>query len=414
MTVPGPNPLRARLAFVLVTLLFFSWGFVTANNDPLIAALRVSFGLSYSEALRIQLVFFLANGLVALPAAWLVDQRGPVPVILGALALFALGLGLAAALTPLGLFPAVLAALFVVALGVNSLQVAANPLAAGLGEAGRSHMRLTLAQAFNALGVVVGVRFGARAMLGQPLGGPAPARLIAISHAYAAMALAAAGLLVLAFAGRRLLVAGGATRQAPAPGALSTALRSRWAVGGAIAIGAYVGAEVSIGSVMINFLHQPEVWGISLEQAADYLSVCYWGGALVGRFLGSLLLRRVRASGPLAMAAALAVVLCLCAMVGPGWLAGWAALAVGLCNAIMFPTIFSLTLERSSAPPGATSGLLCIAISAGAVLPVLVGLIADTFGLQKIFIAPALAYLVILGFARAVGRSPGREQPGAA
>jgi FHS family L-fucose permease-like MFS transporter len=182
------------------------------------------------------------------------------------------------------------------------------------------------------------------------------------------------------------------------------AFASRWAVFGAVAIFLYVGAEVSIGSLMINFLHQSTIMNVSYEKAGRLLSL-YWGGAMVGRALGSVVLMRVSASRVLAAAAAIALVLCLVVIQSEGEFAGAAALAIGFFNSIMFPTIFTLTLERSSAPTAATSGLLCMAIVGGAVLPVAMGLAADRVGLSPAFFVPLVSYACIAIFALAGSRA---------
>jgi FHS family L-fucose permease-like MFS transporter len=173
---------------------------------------------------------------------------------------------------------------------------------------------------------------------------------------------------------------------------------------GAAAIFLYVGAEVSIGSIMINFLHQSDVLGVSLERAGKLLSL-YWLGAMIGRFAGSALLTRLRATRLLATAALVAALLCLTVSQGAGAVAAGAAIAVGLFNSIMFPTIFTLTLERSTASAAATSGLLCMAIVGGAILPPLTGLIADSAGLHSAFLLPMTAYAVISLFAMSAGRA---------
>ena len=177
------------------------------------------------------------------------------------------------------------------------------------------------------------------------------------------------------------------------------ALRSRWAIFGATAIGLYVGAEVSIGSIMINFLNQPSVLGLPLEEAGGYLANFYWGGALCGRIVGTLLLTRFRASWLLATCGVIATLLCITVLASSGPVAGFAALAIGFFNSIMFPTIFTLTLERSGVSQSATSGLLCLAIFGGAMLPIAVGAIADSFGLGTSFVVPSMAYLFIAAFA---------------
>ena len=177
------------------------------------------------------------------------------------------------------------------------------------------------------------------------------------------------------------------------------ALRSPWAVFGAVAIGLYVGAEVSIGSIMINFLNQPQVLGLPFDQAGAYLANFYWGGALVGRLVGTVLLTRLPASRLLIACGAMAGLLCLVVLATNGPIAGYAALATGFFNSIMFPTIFAITLERSGVSQSSTSGLLCLAIFGGAVLPITVGTVADVFGLSSAFAVPLTAYAFIAFFA---------------
>jgi FHS family L-fucose permease-like MFS transporter len=184
-----------------------------------------------------------------------------------------------------------------------------------------------------------------------------------------------------------------------------TALSSRWAVLGAMAIFLYVGAEVSIGSVLINFMHQPDVLDVPLERAGKLLSF-YWGGAFVGRIVGSALLTRVQAWRLLTLFAIVAAVLCLTVSQSNGDVSAYSALAIGLFNSIMFPVIFTLTLERSTASQAATSGLLCMAIVGGALLPLLVGWLADRASLHVSFLVPMVAYAIIATFAFAAGKAP--------
>ncbi len=401
---------RTTFAFAAVTSLFFAWGFITSNNDPLIVALRAAFSLDYTQALLIQIIFFLAYGLLSLPAAWLSGRIGPIDTILVALALMACGcLAVVASTTGAAFWP-ILAALFVLAAGFTTLQIAANPLAAELGPPERSHFRLSFAQAFNSLGVVLGVHFGSLVMLGDPtlrlptmpvMDSARRAQVLAsVDKAFLMMA-ALLGALLLAFAAlRRFLIAAGPDHRGQALGKFE-ALRSRWAVFGAIAIGLYVGAEVSIGSIMINFLNQPHVLDLPLETAGNYLANFYWGGALCGRIVGTLLLTRVPPAQLLASCGLAAALLCVTVLAGSGPVSGYAALSVGLFNSMMFPTIFSITLERSGVSQSATSGLLCVAIFGGAVLPLAVGAIADRFGLGLAFVIPLAAYAVIAAFALA-------------
>ena len=396
-------------ALANVTALFFAWGFVTAMIDPLIPTVKAVFELSYTEALLTQFAFFAAYGVVSLPAAAALARLGYVRAILVALAAMVLGCLLIPLATHAGLYAGVLGSLFVIAGGITLLQVTANPLAAALGDPAKSHFRLTLTQAFNSLGTVVAPFLGAVILLeggvfaaGGADGLAARAeslRKIDFSFLTIAGLIAALGVF-LWFVRGRIAAAAPATDALASPLA---AFRAPWALAGALAIFLYVGAEVSVGSIMINFLSQPGVFAITEAEAGRLLSL-YWGGALVGRFAGSALLTRVHAGWLLSLMAVGASLLCLAAGSSAGVVAGVAALAIGLCNAVMFPTIFTLTLERSSAPAAATSGLLCMAIVGGALLPLTVGRVADIFGLAAAFFVPACAYLGIAGFAFAAAR----------
>lgn len=395
-------------AFLSVTTLFFAWGFITSNNDPLIASLRASFHLSYTQALLTQLVFFAAYGFMSFPAAALFNRLGAIRAILIALSVMIAGCLTVQFVTRFQDYSYILAALFMLGVGITTLQVAANPLAAALGPPESSHFRLTFAQAFNSLGVVIGVNFGSRIMLGGEVlkSGHAPIvneadRLLAlqaVSDAFLIIAALLAGLMLFVWLSRARIneAANGVGEQEQ--GSVLKALRSRWAMFGALAIGLYVGAEVSIGSIMINFLNQEEILDVPLEVAGFYLANVYWMGALIGRFIGSFLLMRIAAPRMLALAAAAASLLCLAVAIGSGPLAAFAALSVGLFNSIMFPTIFSITLERAGVSRASTSGLLCVAIVGGALLPYVVGQMADRASLTASFFIPTLAYAVIAVF----------------
>lgn len=395
-------------AFVSVTTLFFAWGFITSNNDPLIASLKASFHLTYTEALLTQLVFFAAYGFMSFPAAALLNKVGSVRSIMIALTTMIAGCLLVQFITQFQSYWLILAALFVLGIGITTLQVAANPLAAALGPRESSHFRLTFAQAFNSLGVVLGVNFGSRIMLSEEVlkSGHAPITneadrilaLNAVSHAFMLIAALLAGLMLFIWFSRQRISTAAAAIEKSGEGSVLDALKSRWALFGALAIGLYVGAEVSIGSIMINFLNQPEIMNLPLETAGFYLGNIYWMGALIGRFVGSYLLTRIDATRLLMAAAAMASLLCLTVALTGGPVAGYAALAVGLFNSIMFPTIFTITLERSGVSQASTSGLLCVAIVGGAVLPYVVGSMADQASLTLSFLVPMLAYGVIALF----------------
>ena len=312
-------------------------------------------------------------------------------------------------------FAVVLVALFVIAAGITILQVAANPLAAALGPPQRSHFRLTLVQAFNSLGTAIAPFLVSSLLLAGGIfavSGAAAAtaaqRAESLRNIDVAFVIIAALIAVLAafiWSVRGRLKAAAPQLADSEDASIGAALRSRWALLGAAGIFLYVGAEVSIGSLLTNFLHQEDVFAISLERAGKLVSL-YWGGAMLGRFVGSALLTRVRAGRLLGLAAAGAALLCLVVRLTPGAGAGVAALAVGLVNSIMFPVIFTLTLERSTASRAATSGLLCMAIVGGAFLPRLAGHLADIASLRAAYVVPLLAYLCISVFGFAAARVP--------
>lgn len=400
-------------AFASITTLFFAWGFITVTVDPLIASLKAIFKLSYTEVMLTQFAFFMAYALVSLPAAGLVARLGYPRALVTALAIMIAGCLWIPVATHVDTFALVLVAVFIIASGITILQVAANPLAASLGPPERSHFRLTLSQAFNSLGTAIAPYLASSIMLagglfaGQEGAATTAAqraeslRHIDIAFLCVAVLIACLAAFIWSVRGRLLgHTAAAAEGRAPA----LEALRSRWAVLGAVAIFLYVGAEVSISSSMTNFLSRTDVLGVSLEHAGKLLSF-YWGGAMVGRFIGSALLTRIRASLLLAVAAGSAALLCLMVSRAPGDLAGYAALSIGLFNSIMFPVIFTLTLERTTASEAATSGLLCMAIFGGAVLPLIVGHVADTAGLRAAYVVPLIAYACTCAFGIAADRA---------
>jgi FHS family L-fucose permease-like MFS transporter len=357
---------RLLPAFITVTTLFFAWGFITSMVDPLIPSVRAIFSLNYTESMLTQFAFFLAYGVMSLPAGMIVLRCGYPRSILGALLAMVAGSLIIALAGKVDTYVLVLLGLFVIASGMTVLQVAANPLAASLGNPTRSHFRLTLSQAFNSFGTVLGPNVGAWLMLrGGVFTGTttsanfALARTDSLRSIYHSFMIVA-GLLVLLVAfiwsARRRLNDAVRPPASPAGAAVLDALKSPWALYGAAAIFFYVGAEVAISSIMINFLHQGEVFGVSLERAGKLLGVFYWGGAMVGRFFGSALLTRIAAFRLLSAVAIAAAAFCLIVSQSHGVLAGCMALSIGILNAVMFPTIFTLTLERSTASTAATSG----------------------------------------------------------
>ncbi len=396
-------------ALVIVTILFFMWGLLTSLNDVLIPHLKSIYTLTYLQAMLVQFCFFGAYFIVSLPAGALIRRIGYQNGAVTGLMIAAAGCALfyPASKGGYGLF---LFAFFVLASGITILQVAANPYVTVLGPARLASSRLTLTQAFNSLGTTVAPALGGILILSTvALSAEQLAALPAAEQAahkaleaatvqgpYLALAAALAILAVL-FALAKLPKIDHADDGQPAVDGKGGAMAYRHLVLGAVAIFVYVGAEVSIGSFLINFLGEGNIAGLSHADAAHYVSL-YWGGALVGRFIGFAAMRYVSPGKSLAVTALGSIALVLTATFGEGSLAKWAIVAVGLCNSIMFPTIFSLALHGLGKFTGQGSGILCMAIVGGAVIPFVQGMFADTIGLQPSFMVPAVCYLFILYF----------------
>ena len=408
-----------NLAFAYVTTLFFAWGFVTSLIGPLIAAVRRVFELSYAEATLTTSAWFIAYGVASIPAAAVLGRLGYSKAIIVALVTMVAGCLIVPIATIADWYPGVLIALFVIASGVTLLQVGANPLVAALGKQSSSHARLNFSQFFNSLGTTLGPLIAAPILL---TGGVFAADAIITDPASRAESLRSIDLAFLAVGVFFAVVAGfiftarkTINAAAPAPTAEDrmsplVALKSPWAVFGALAIFFYVGSEVTIGDLLTNFLHSPEILNIPLVAAGSMVS-WYWGGAMVGRLVGGLLmLTKIRATTILIVNTAVAATLCLVVTQTSGTTAAYAAIAIGFFNSIMFPTIFTLTLERSTAPIPATSGLLVFGIIGGAVLPLIAGRIGDVSAtLNPVFYVPLVGYLLLVGFSIAASRAKSRH-----
>jgi FHS family L-fucose permease-like MFS transporter len=405
---PDPGGRTSTGALSMITLLFFMWGLLTSLNDVLIPHLKAVYELSYVQAMLVQSCFFAAYFLVSLPAGYLIRRIGYQRGIVVGLAIAAGGCALfyPAAESGYGVF---LTALFILASGITILQVAANPYVTTLGPASTASSRLTLTQAFNSLGTTVAPALGGMLILPavvltaqEQMAMPA-----AVRATYKAAEAASVQLPYLGLAATLLLLAGVfALVRLPAVAAEAPAVLLADGSNrvlpphlylGIIAIFLYVGGEVAIGSFLINFLGSDSVAAMSVGEAAHYVSF-YWGGAMLGRFVGSAVMQRVSPGKALASSAAGACMLIVVAMVTQGKVAMWSILAVGLCNAIMFPTIFSMALHRLGPLTGKGSGLLCMAIVGGAVVPPLQGLLADWLGVQLSFVLPAVCYAFVLWY----------------
>ncbi len=388
--------------------LFFIFGGITSLNDVLIPKLKELFTLNFTQAMLVQFCFFTAYLIVGIPGAQLVKKIGYMRGAVAGLLLMMVGCLLFIPASRYATYSLFLLALFVLASGVVIVQVVANPLISLLGPAKTVHSRLTFAQAFNSLGTTIFPRVGSALILGS-LAGVSAASLTgtaldtfrtsetqAIVNAYLALAAALAGIAALVWNFRNALNADPLDQSSPIAG-FALLRRPRFGYG-ALCIFLYVGAEVSIGSLIVSYLMQPGVMGLSEMSAGNMISL-YWGGAMIGRFIGSYVLRLLSPGKLLAAVAIGAIALILLSANITGPVSGYSLLATGLMNSIMFPTIFGLACEKLGARAADGSGMINIAIFGGAVVPLLTGLLADQSGsLALALVIPALCYAVIAGF----------------
>jgi FHS family L-fucose permease-like MFS transporter len=408
--VPGEAPdqgVDAPDLRLFVFALFFIFGGITSLNDIIIPKLKELFTLSYGEVMLVQSAFFGAYFLVSIPAAAIVRRFGYMRTAAIALVMMTVGCLLFVPASASGTFGLFLFALFVLAAGITTVQVVANPLISLLGPPRTAHSRLTFAQAFNSLGTTVFPYVGSMLLLGAlpkiDMGQLSDAALQAyrsqeskvVVHTY--LGLAVALMLVAALVWTRR------NRLPRVPVERSNILKAFDLLGqprfgfGALCIFLYVGAEVAIGSLIVNYLMQSNTLGLA-QQAAGTLVPFYWGGAMIGRFAGAWLLRIYSPGKVLASVATGTMTLILISANSLGAISGYALLAIGLMNSIMFPTIFTLANEGLGRRAAEGSGVICVAIVGGAVIPPLTGHLADLENLRFALLLPALCYAVIMLF----------------
>lgn len=388
--------------------LFFIFGGITSLNDVIIPKLKELFTLNYTQAMLVQFCFFTAYLVIGIPGARLVKKIGYMRGAVAGLITMLAGCLLFIPASQTATYGLFLLALFVLASGVVIVQVVANPLISLLGKPETAHSRLTFAQGFNSVGTTVFPYFGSILILGGlatvtadqlsgvELDAYRTAESQAIVHGYLGIAAALAVVAGVVWLFRDALKG---ERHEASAGLAGLDLLKRPRFGfGALCIFLYVGAEVSIGSLIVSYLMQGHVMGLA-EQAAGKLIAYYWGGAMVGRFIGSAVLRVISPGKVLSGAAVAAITLLAVSTHTSGAVAGYSLLAIGLANAIMFPTIFSLACEKLGPRAADGSGIINVAIFGGAVIPLLTGTIADATGsLALAFILPATCYAVIAGF----------------
>ena len=396
-----PSQQNHNPALVVLTTLFFMMGFITCMNDILIPHLKEIFDLTYVQAMLIQFCFFTAYAIMSIPMGHLVGKIGYKNGVIGGFLLTAVGCLLFYPAAGSHSYPTFLGALFILASGVTLLQVAGNPYVTLLAKPGKESATLTLVQAFNSLGTTIAPQIGAFLILADATQAVSKAEKISsVQIPY----LGLAGLLIILAVFVKMIRLPDARKIAEAESehnhdGKSSVWQYKHLVLGAAGIFCYVGAEVSIGSLMVNVLGFLK--GLDHASAAQYLSF-YWGGAMVGRFLGSAVMAKIAPNRYLAFNATIAVVLLIIAMMtgkGNADVAMWALLAIGFFNSIMFPTIFSLATKNLGKFTNAASGVLCTAIVGGAIVPVVQGWAVDTYSLMSSFIVSAVCYLYIVFFA---------------
>ncbi|GAA60461.1 glucose/galactose transporter [Pseudoalteromonas sp. BSi20652] len=385
-------------ALTSLTSLFFMWGFITCLNDILIPHLKAVFDLTYVQAMLVQFCFFGAYFLMSLPSGHIVKKLGYKKGIVVGLLIAAVGCVLFYPAASLHSYPVFLFALFVLASGITLLQVSANPYVSLLGSAKTASSRLTLTQAFNALGTTIAPSFGALLILDSA----SEAFLTPAQNAESVQLpylLLAAMLILLAgiFAWLKLpdIMSEQKAEAEKSEAIEGSAWQYRHLVLGAVGIFMYVGAEVAIGSFLVSFLAQENIAGLKENVAAHYITY-YFGGAMVGRFIGAAVMQKLPAGKVLGFNATMAIILVIIAMSTSGQLAMWSILLVGLFNSIMFPTIFSLALNGLGKHTAQGSGILCLAIVGGAIVPLLQGALADSVGVQLSYVLPILCYIFIV------------------
>ena len=420
-------------AMTVTTALFFMVGFLTCLNDVVIPHLKSIFELNYAEALLVQFAFFSSYFIFSYPGGKLVERVGYKRAMVIGLLVMAAG---AAGFLPaayFALFPLFLAALILLAAGMTVVQVAVNPYVTVIGPAATASSRLNLAQAFNSVGTFIAPFVGGLLILGGATQ-LTPERMNSLSAAalqsyrevqadtvrlpYIAITVTLV-LLAVALAAIKLRPQDSSAERTQdfRPGAFAEALAkpasiwSRpWLLAGALGIFTYVGAEVAIGSLLVNYMGLPQIAGLKESIAANFLMV-YWGGAMIGRFIGSAVLQRVRTGPVLGTAGVIACLLVVLSIVTHGHTAMYALLAVGLFNSIMFPSIFTLGIQDLGPLTSKGSSLMIAAILGGAIIPELTGRLADKIGLHPSFIIPAICYVYIAAFGiAAIRRPPGSDQ----
>jgi len=404
----------------VVTTLFFMWGFLTCLNDILVPHLKPIFDLNYTRVMLIQFAFFGAYFLFSIPSAWIIDWMGYQRSMVAGLLTMGMGAFLFVPAASVPSYPLFLFALIVLAAGITCLQVAANPYVTILGKPETASSRLNLTQAFNSLGTFLAPFFGSLFILSaapksiEDIRALAPDALQAYRLHEAAtvktpyVGLGIALVLLAAAIGSFKLPKIEHAQHKVGEKVNDSIWKHPNLIFGAIGIFVYVGGEVSIGSFLVNYFSQPEIGGLTEKVAASFVAF-YWGGAMVGRFIGSGLLQKMRTGHLLGICAVCAAALVAISMLTTGHTAMYSIILVGFFNSIMFPSIFTLGVAELGPLTGDGSGIMIMAIVGGALIPVAQGAIADRIGIHHAFFLPVVCYLYILFFALS-GSRPNSER----
>lgn len=412
VTTSGQTATDAR-AMAMITTLFFMWGFITCLNDILVPHLRSIFNLNYAEGMLVQFLFFSGYVIFAFPSSKIVEHIGYKRTMITGLLVMAAGcllfLPAAGALS----FPLFLGALLVLSAGITALQVSANPYVSVLGPPRTASSRLNLTQAFNSLGTTAAPYFGGFLILGaaapktldqlRQMSAPAveayklqQASSVKLPYILLTIVLV---LVAVAIAMFRLPVISGVEDESAKKelhsGHAGSVWKQRHLILGVIGIFLYVGAEVAIGSFLVNYFTLPKIGNLTVQTAAYFVSF-YWGSMMVGRFIGSALLQKLPTGAVVGTVGVAAFLLVCTSILTTGHLAMWSIILVGLFNSIMFPSIFTLGIAQLGPLTGEGSGLLVAAIVGGAIVPEIEGVLADHIGIQLAFIVPAICYLYIV------------------
>jgi FHS family L-fucose permease-like MFS transporter len=403
----GTPESSVRTLRLFVFALFFMFGGITSLNDVIVPKLKALFTLNYAQAMLVNFAFFIAYLLISIPGAAIVARIGYMRTAAVGLMTMTVGCLLFIPASSTGLFIAFLGAIFVLGSGITIVQVVSNPLISMLGRPQTVHSRLTFAQAFNSLGTTIFPYVGSILILGS-LSLIDPAKLAGralaafrtqetqvIVRTYIGLAIALTLIAASVWVARNKLVE--TPSEMPTLRHYLDLLKLPRFSYGALCIFVYVGGEVAIGSLIVNYLMQSSVMAIGSEAAGKHI-IFYWGGAMVGRFIGAYVLRIFSPGKVLACHAAVAIVLIIISANTVGLASGWSYLAIGLFNSIMFPTIFTLACEGLGPRAAEASGIICVAIVGGAVIPYITGRVADLTSLKTALIVPAICYAVICGF----------------